>query len=269
MLRSGKKKANPGAWLLFWLAFVIVILLLFMLNAERIKDTLGQTKILERLSSGAKTEEDPSGELERHILELASAVPPEAAAEPAAQSIPQGGGTTSQTLPVPLDETAAVIAAQRNQQETKPAQQAQPDLKEKTVERSVYLMKVDTVGTILWTSVKRNLPASDSPLLDVLEALVKGPSATEEKQGLISLIPKSVKIQNAVVRGNTAYISFSEEFLFNTYGTEGYAGQRKQIILTATEFNNVKDVQILIEGKRIDYLGEGVWIGSPVSRSML
>jgi spore germination protein GerM len=113
------------------------------------------------------------------------------------------------------------------------------------------------------------LPASDSPLQDTLEQLIRGPSALEEKQGLISLIPKNVKILNAVVRGNTAYISFNEDFLFNTYGVEGYAGQRKQIVLTATEFSNVKDVQILIDGKRVDFLGEGVWIGSPISRNML
>ncbi|MDR0448242.1 MAG: hypothetical protein LBH07_06195 [Treponema sp.] len=41
------------------------------------------------------------------------------------------------------------------------------------------------------------------------------------------------------------------------------------MVLTATEFNNVKDVQILIDGKRVDYLGEGIWIGSPVGRNML
>ena len=151
----------------------------------------------------------------------------------------------------------------------KPGVQDKPNPQVKTVERSVYLMKVDTTGTILWASVKRELPASDSPLYDSLQALIRGPSPAEEKQGLISLIPKNVKIQNAVVRGNTAYISFSEDFLFNTFGMEGYTGQRRQIVLTATEFSNVKDVQILIDGKRVDYLGEGVWIGGPVSRNML
>jgi spore germination protein GerM len=130
-------------------------------------------------------------------------------------------------------------------------------------------MRVDNAGTMVWTKVKRPLPASDSPLQDALTSLIKGPSIEEEKQGIISLIPKNVKILNATVRGNTAYISFSEDFLFNTYGTEGYASQRRQIVLTATEFSNVKDVQILIDGRRIDYLGEGVWIGSPISRAML
>jgi spore germination protein GerM len=146
---------------------------------------------------------------------------------------------------------------------------AVPPVENKTVDRTVYLMKVDNTGAILWTRVKRNLPASNNPLRDTLEALIRGPSTDEEKQGLMSLIPKDVVIQNAVVRDSTAYVSFSENFLFNTYGVEGYASQRRQIVLTATEFSNVKDIQILIDGKRVDYLGESIWIGSPVNRNML
>jgi spore germination protein GerM len=71
------------------------------------------------------------------------------------------------------------------------------------------------------------------------------------------------------VRGSTAYISFSEEFQYNTFGVEGYAAQLRQIVWTVTEFTNVSDVQILIEGRRVDYLGEGIWIGSPLDRDML
>jgi spore germination protein GerM len=56
--------------------------------------------------------------------------------------------------------------------------------------------------------------------------------------------------------------------MYNHYGIEGYAGQLKQIVFTATAFPNVQDVQILIEGEKHDYLGgEGVFIGSPLSRS--
>ena len=289
MSAAGRKRAGKGGWLLFWLAFIMGITLLFMLNLERIKGTLNETRLLDKLLKNGENEsqEDGEAELERRIQDLANAAEEADGQQNAANraelqdivalqdrtvsqtgSVSDAGRTVSnagpaaQTGPVPLDETAVGIAAQKGQIEARNNQ-------EKTVPRFVYLLRVDSSGTILWTSVKRDLPASDSPLLDAMQALIKGPSALEEKQGLISLIPKNVKIQNAVVRGNTAYISFSEDFLFNTYGVEGYAGQRRQIVLTATEFSNVKDVQILIDGKRVDYLGEGVWIGSPVSRSML
>jgi spore germination protein GerM len=106
-------------------------------------------------------------------------------------------------------------------------------------------------------------------MLDVLRALLQGPSAEEQRRDLISLIPQGTRILSATVRGDTAYISFSEEFQFNTYGVEGYAAQLRQIVWTVTEFSTVTDVQILIEGRRVDYLGEGIWIGSPVNRDTL
>jgi len=133
----------------------------------------------------------------------------------------------------------------------------------------MYFINVDRDGSILRAKVNRSLPVTDSPLTDTLSALLAGPVMEERQKGLISLIPDGTRIMNATVRGNTAYINFNEDFQFNTYGVEGYAGSLRQVVWTATEFPNVRDVQILIEGRRIDYLGEGIWIGSPVNRDML
>jgi spore germination protein GerM len=132
-------------------------------------------------------------------------------------------------------------------------------------------MQVDRDGSILRIRVTRSLAVSDSPMLDVLQALLQGPSEEERRGGLISLIPPGTRIipRNTTVRGNTAYINFSEDFMFNTYGVEGYAAQLRQIVWTVTEFSNVKDVQILIEGRRVDYLGEGIWVGSPIGRDTM
>jgi spore germination protein GerM len=103
-------------------------------------------------------------------------------------------------------------------------------------------------------------------MMDVLNALFSGPSVDEINRGILNLIPQNTRILSATVRGNTAYISFSEDFLFNTFGVEGCVAQLRQIVWTVTEFQNVNDVQILVEGRRMDYLGEGIWIGSPISR---
>jgi spore germination protein GerM len=106
-------------------------------------------------------------------------------------------------------------------------------------------------------------------MLDALNAILAGPNAAEQAGGLVSLVPRDTRILSAAVRGNTAYISFTEDFQYNIYGVEGYAGALRQILWTVTEFSNVNDVQILIEGRRVDYLGEGIWIGSPISRETL
>ena len=106
-------------------------------------------------------------------------------------------------------------------------------------------------------------------MTDTVRALITGPSNEEKNKGLITLVPQNTRILSATVRGDTAYLSFSEDFQYNTYGVEGYAGQLRQVVFTVTEFPNIKYVQILIEGRRVDYLGEGIWIGSPLSRDML
>jgi len=138
-----------------------------------------------------------------------------------------------------------------------------------TRERALYFIHVDRGGSILREKVNRRIPVSASPMTDAIEAIISGPNNEEKNKGLISLIPPNTRILSATVRGDTAYISFSEDFQYNVYGVEGYAAQLRQIVFTATEFPNIKSVQILIEDRRVDYLGEGIWIGSPLSRDML
>lgn len=116
------------------------------------------------------------------------------------------------------------------------------------------------------TKTGRSLRVSDAPLLDCLNALLAGPTAEERERGLQNFIPPDTQIISAIIRGNTAYLNFNEEFQYNTFGREGSAAQIQQIVWTATEFPSVKDVQFLIEGNRVDFLTEGIMIGSPIGR---
>jgi len=164
--------------------------------------------------------------------------------------------TETQTKPPPKTQT------QTQTQNQKPVQPTPTQ----TRDRAIYFANVGSDGQILHSKVTRKIPVSDSPMQDALNVLLAGPTAEELSRGLINLVPKNTRILSATIRGNTAYISFSEDFLFNTFGVEGYVAQLRQIVWTVTEFQNVKDVQILVEGRRMDYLGEGIWIGSPISR---
>jgi hypothetical protein len=136
-------------------------------------------------------------------------------------------------------------------------------------DRILYFIHVDPDGAILRTRVTRNLPMTESPLENTLNILLQGPSAEEQRRDLLSLIPPGTKLLSVIVRDTTASINFSEAFQFNTYGVEGYVAQLQQIIWTATEFPAVKNVQILIEGRVVDYLGEGIMIGGPLNRNSL
>jgi spore germination protein GerM len=68
------------------------------------------------------------------------------------------------------------------------------------------------------------------------------------------------------IEGNTALISFNEEFQYNSLGREGCEAQLKQIVWTATEFPNIHNVQILINGKKVDFLSEGINVTYPIGR---
>jgi spore germination protein GerM len=221
------------------------------------------TQNIQNLLHGPETEEDESPETPDPVPETPVPVP----GGSSAVSAPSGAAETK-PAPAPVDPGSRPPEAVRPET-PKPSGTGSPPGPEAGKNRTVYFMQLDRDGTIIRTRVNKTLPASDSPMLDILQSLLQGPSAEEQRRGLISLIPQGTRIINATVRGETAYINFSEEFQYNTYGVEGYAAQLKQVVWTATEFSTVKDVQFRIEGRRVDYLGESVWIGSPVNRDML
>ncbi len=131
-----------------------------------------------------------------------------------------------------------------------------------------YFVEIDSDGSVSRKSIKRSMPKSDSPMTDVLKSLLAGPLYTEQSKGYMTLIPENTRLLSATVREGVAYLNFSEEFEFNKVGVEGYLAQLMQIVYTATSFSTVNSVQFMIEGQKKEYLGsEGVWIGSPLSRS--
>jgi spore germination protein GerM len=258
--KAGKSAKAPIPWaVLFWLAFAIVIFGLFLYNREAIDN--GIQIIANAFSSreASKTPDEKTLEVNKKEPQTTTPViAPSAATQPSTAQPAEPAKT-----PDPAPNSGQTAPSQTGQNQ--PPAQRPPE----TRERVLYFVQVDRSGYTSRVQANRRLPVSDSPLTDVLHALIAGPNADEKGRGLISLIPPATKLLSASIRDSTAYLSFNEDFQYNTYGVEGYAGQLRQIVFTVTEFPNVSDVQIFIEGRRIDYLGEGVWVGSPVSRDML
>jgi germination protein M len=147
-----------------------------------------------------------------------------------------------------------------------PAQSSQ----EKPVFRKtrLFFANVDPNGKIILKGVIRAIPASDSPLHDTIQTLLTGPNSYEQNLGLLSMIPSGSRLRGVTMRGDTAFIDFSESFRFNTLGREGLNAQLQQVVFASTEFPTVKKVQILIEGKKVQYLGpEGIRIDAPLTRA--
>ncbi|MDR2493706.1 MAG: GerMN domain-containing protein [Spirochaetaceae bacterium] len=273
---------------LFWVVFALFVICLFIINAPRIRATMrsalwpawfrsrsasqvpvppladgmdGTDGMFDGNLSGAAfadTDDDDrrAYETPRPEAEHADRNAPVVSVAPEdARVAGSAPAQTAQPAPDPVAQSAAPVQI---------ASGIQPPR-----ERSLYFIQLDRGGALLRARVTRAVPSSNAPLLDVLEALLRGPTEEERRQGILSLIPQGTAILSASVLRDTAYINISEGFQYNTFGVEGYAAQLVQIVWTATEFANIKDVQILIEGRRIDYLGEGIWIGSPITRDPL
>lgn len=272
--KTYRKNANQSkesqAIVIFWFVFVIVIISVFMFNFETIKKNFNLLKT--RLTASPGVEEEISDDEIQEEPVVVVQPPVTVTIEPSAG---QTGTQTVQDKPVsqPASNTQTNTAPKSTETtqntgagtRTPATTQTQP-APVQTRERNVYFTHIDKDGQILQSKVTRRIPASDSPMVDTLNVMFAGPTADELKRGILNLIPRNTRILSAAVRGSTAYISFSEDFLFNTFGVEGYVAQLRQIVWTVTEFSNVNDVQVLIEGRRLDYLGEGIWIGSPINR---
>jgi hypothetical protein len=244
--------------MLFWLAFFILIVCLFLINRNLIRTTIENTRFLERVFDHPQdaAEPIPPGEaVGEEVLREPDVAEEEIPPAVPAVTVPaeEKPGNTPQAAPVPPPPREPAGASPQVRQQDRP----------------VYFMQVDKDGTVMRMRVSRSLAVSDAPMTDVLQSLLEGPSPEEQRRGMVSFIPPGTKLLSVMVRGTTAYINFNEEFQFSTFGVEGYAAQLRQIVWTATEFSTVKDVQILIEGKRVDYLGESILIGGPISRDML
>jgi spore germination protein GerM/preprotein translocase subunit SecG len=279
-----KKGANRNVLkvLMFWLLFFVFISCLFLINRERIRTTIENAHFPLWFSKKIQTEQlkvpVPEEEVPVQAEEVHGFIGKSAESDPflPEEDRPEisESGDGQDRVPRSFQErreavsaepvNSPVLSASPQTSMTLAPAQPSPDTAVRT--RFLYFIQLDAEGTILRSKVSRSLPGSDSPLGDVLEALLAGPSQEEQDQGLISLIPGGTKLLSVIIRLETAYINLSEDFLYTPYGSEGYTAQLQQLIWTITEFPTIRDVQLLIEGRKLDYLGDITWIGSPLGR---
>jgi len=253
---------------------LLVTLLLFVFSWDKIKSTLASTGFIDAV--GSKTPVTVPVEPAHGDGSLAPEQPTQTKPSPqetqnpiAPKPVAPPPVNPTATTTTPTATTTKPQPAPKETPTVTPAPKASPmDVVKSTRVAVLYFIRVDDDGVISRHEVKRTVDVSDSPMTDALNALMSGPDADELARGFISLIPSDAKLISAQVRGSTAYLNFNEAFMYNRYGIEGYAGQLKQIVYTATGFPTVKDVQVLIDGQTRDYLGgDGVFIGKPLSRA--
>jgi spore germination protein GerM len=302
MAEKKRKKKPASLGCVFWIAFILLIIVLFFFNKKNIGNVLEKTGARDILS-GKKPVAEKTLDGSK---DGATAVNPETtiatngsadADEQTGAKAGDGSKETEGTKPAAGNDAPAGVKTETAKEDGKAtgesAKKAPTPEKPKAVEKSapktvttskttakpatekvaptrkatLYFVSIDPDGRVVRKEVAREIPVSDSPLTDALRALLKGPTAQETAKGYRSLIPAGTRVLSVLVRSGVATVNVSEEFQFNQYGIEGYIGQLSEIVFTATAFSTVTSVQFLIEGQKREYLGaEGVWIGTPLSR---
>ncbi len=98
-------------------------------------------------------------------------------------------------------------------------------------------------------AIARLVPKTQSVLKAAIEELLKGPTSAEAKLGFGTLINSGVTINSVNISGNTATIDLSPKLDENMGGSCRVAAIRSQIINTAKQFTNIKNVIISINGE--------------------
>lgn len=146
------------------------------------------------------------------------------------------------------------------------APNALPDKDKEKAAKGKLTIKVyypDEQGLKLQAVKKTVKVGSDDKYTAALKALLDG---TKEK-GLATIVPKQAKIKSVKVQGDTAFVDFDEnlikKFIGGSTGEEMLVGS---IVNTLTEFEEIKKVQLLVEGKKVESISGHLDLTKPVER---
>lgn len=278
-----RKRSRSGLGVLFWIAFILLVLVVFLVNRPRIESVLESTQLVEVLQRRLQDETPPA---EEPVVTLPDETPRPPEPVPPQETEPDTGVEVPDALPevdtdilseegeddedisdeadeAPDDEVNDV-SDDVSGDDPEPAPETSPMRIRNSV---VYYIRVTDDGRIHPEGVERVVEYQSAPLSRSIEVLLDGLTSRELSQGLLNLIPEGSMLLSASVRNGVAYLNFNEAFLFNPMGVEGYRAQLAQIVFSATEFSTIDRVQFLIEGQNQEWLGgEGVNIGTPLGR---
>ncbi len=245
-----KKKSSIGC--LFWIALILLIIVVFLFSRSRIENVLETTGFLDIISLNT---EHKGPEIERVVEEQEN------------QQVNTNKITkpdTSETSQNNIPEIKIVIP----ESETNIIDNSSPIAEKNMRTSTLYFVNLGNESEITLQGIMRPVYYNESPLTETLTALLSGLTSSELNKGLLSLIPTDTEIRGVTVSNMTATIDFNEALSFNNFGKEGLEAELKQIVFTATEFSTVDKVQILINGQKKQFLStEGVFIGEPLTRA--
>ncbi|MBQ7496289.1 MAG: GerMN domain-containing protein [Selenomonas sp.] len=168
----------------------------------------------------------------------------------------EGQGTSSSS------GSSGSITKVQEKQAPKAEKQEKKDEKPQEISTKVYYPNAD--GTKL-IAVKRKftVSADKDKYAEAVKSLMQG---TKEKNQSV-IIPKQAKLRGVKLEGGVARVDFSQDlvkhFVGGSTGEEMLVGS---IVNTLTEFPEVKQVQILIEGSPVETIAGHMDLSTPLER---
>ncbi|MGN0729209.1 GerMN domain-containing protein [Treponema sp.] len=287
MAEKKTKGKKTGIGLALWLLAALLILIIFLVNQDRIAGNLKATGFFNKTglktpefvekaevksaSVSEKNEVAPIETIEIDLNGIGSHTEESEPELPAENIIPKNETAKKQQEVSALEKQEELPAAPKKTEKEASVRKeisVSTPPKDSTMKLKLYFMSINSDGSVSRKEVTREMKKSDSPLVDAVNALIKGPIVAEENSGCRSLVSENTRLIGASVKNGVATLNFSGDFEFNRYGIEGLRGQLQQIVFTATAFPTVENVQFLVDGEKKEYLGsEGVWIGTPLNRN--
>jgi len=130
----------------------------------------------------------------------------------------------------------------------------------------VYFLRLNEKTEQLYLSPVTRKVADANLLAMSLDSLIAGPSRSEKSSGYLNAVPGNLRVRSVVIQGKTAVIDFSGAIEEDAPG-QIIIKRLQQIIYTATEFDNVDNVIIKINGRHKSSIGaDGLSISGPLSR---
>jgi len=171
---------------------------------------------------------------------------------------------TKDARPAASADNSGKEQAARSDDGSRTADPGAPVAEKRAIKLFLYAFNEKTEKLTL-TTVGRSIETRE-PVRDAIRELAKGPSAREERQGLLSAVPKNLRVNSVRVANGTAVIDVNGAIEENANGSI-LLNRIDQIVYTATQFDGVKAVEITVNGKKRRFLGgDGLSVGGALRR---
>lgn len=145
----------------------------------------------------------------------------------------------------------------------KPSVQKEEPKKEEAKEITLKYYFPNEEGTKLIAVTKKVKVLDKDKYKSAMTELLKG----TDKKGTITIIPKKTKLKSVKVKDNVATVDFSGDMVkYFVGGSTGEELMIASIVNTLTEFNEIKSVKILIDGKEVETIAGHMDLTAPISR---